>query len=490
MGGGVFNDFIFPCINWKPKGIGIRNIIRDTQLRNMDVLFIDDNKINLAEALFYNKDINIADPAIIPHLLEIPQLMGKPDLNHERLKQYKLLENRKKQRSGDESNLAFLYDSGINVNCHNDCWNQIDRILDMITRTNQLNFTKKRISKEELLQLVINQEFKTGYVTVNDRYGDYGIVGFYAITNSVVEHFLFSCRILGMGVEQYMYAFLGFPDIVTQGETTVSLNRDEMPAWINHKPNEAANAESMNNTIDVLVIGGCDVTAFMPYLNSKKINIAYELDDAKTFLSHTSLLVGTKRFSQNEKNEILKKFSILNPVVLNSSLYDGKYDFVVLSLLRDYGNHMYCIKDNPRLRFGFYRSDRIMDHDRFPSEEIAVSLNNAIEFDTILNDEFLDNLQFIRKNMSTNTKLILMNASEIKFISEDVHEKDRHIYHCRLNHVLDNFVSEYKNVFLIDIRKIIKSADDYTNRIRHYKRVIYFQIAQEILKIIDPIAEL
>ncbi len=45
------------------------------------------------------------------------------------------------------------------------------------------------------------------------EYGEYGIVGFYAVKDNTLVHFLFSCRTLGMGIEQYTYEKIGCPKL-------------------------------------------------------------------------------------------------------------------------------------------------------------------------------------------------------------------------------------------------------------------------------------
>ena len=46
---------------------------------------------------------------------------------------------------------------------------------------------------------------QAAYIKVADKYGYYGVCGFYMIINHQVEHFLFSCRALNMGLEQFIY---------------------------------------------------------------------------------------------------------------------------------------------------------------------------------------------------------------------------------------------------------------------------------------------
>ena len=71
-----------------------------------------------------------------------------------------------------------------------------------------------------------------GYVTVSDKFGDYGIVGFFAIENGWCEHFLFSCRTIGLGIEQYVYASLGWPALQVVGEVVKEVDKSPAPACL------------------------------------------------------------------------------------------------------------------------------------------------------------------------------------------------------------------------------------------------------------------
>ena len=61
----VFDLFIFPQINWNPKGNQIKDILQLCALRAENTLFIDDNLSNLNEAKYYNHGIMTATPDIL-----------------------------------------------------------------------------------------------------------------------------------------------------------------------------------------------------------------------------------------------------------------------------------------------------------------------------------------------------------------------------------------------------------------------------------------
>ena len=45
----IWDLFVFPSINWSPKGDRVRQIISEMNLRSANVLFLDDSRINLEE---------------------------------------------------------------------------------------------------------------------------------------------------------------------------------------------------------------------------------------------------------------------------------------------------------------------------------------------------------------------------------------------------------------------------------------------------------
>ena len=194
---GVWDFFVFPSVNWDSKGPQIAEKLENMALRPINVLFIDDNPSNLGEVKHYLPDIQVGDSTLIDELKLQVLNLEKNDIQHERLKQYKILENREKELRTYASNEAFLYDSQIQVAVLHDCLNQICRIHELLWRSNQLNFTKKRISIEELESILKDPDYACGYITVKDRFGDYGLVGFYALTGGRLDHFFFSCRTMG-----------------------------------------------------------------------------------------------------------------------------------------------------------------------------------------------------------------------------------------------------------------------------------------------------
>lgn len=242
---GVWDEFVFPSINWEQKGVRVQEIISNMSLRPDNVLFIDDDAKNLAIVKQVNPGITVSEPSVISDLIVQLSSIEKKDTIHKRLNQYKVLEKKNKDKQLYKSNDNFLLESQIRVAMiEENVSDNIDRIFELIGRTNQLNYTKNRCTLGELTTILEDDSYRCGYVYVIDKYGDYGISGFYALklTEKRLVHFLFSCRTMGMGVEQYVYAKLGHPSIDIVGDVVTPLESEGDVPWIScFVPNNSDN---------------------------------------------------------------------------------------------------------------------------------------------------------------------------------------------------------------------------------------------------------
>ena len=124
----VWDYFIFPSINWEPKGPRLQALIEAIQLRPETVMLVDDYPMNRNEALFFVPGLQVADETVIPQLLANPLFKGKDDRALTRLQQYKLLEKRKADEvAAGGSNVEFLRSSSIRIAIEHDIERHIVR---------------------------------------------------------------------------------------------------------------------------------------------------------------------------------------------------------------------------------------------------------------------------------------------------------------------------------------------------------------------------
>jgi FkbH-like protein len=294
---GIWDYFIFPSINWEPKGVRIQALIENIQLRPETVMFIDDNPMNLNEALHFTPALQTVPHTFVPEILTSPLFKGKDDSKLSRLNQYKLMEKRKAEEAvameaTGGSNVEFLRGSNIRVRIERDIEKHIDRAVELVNRTNQLNFTKLRLpedpaeARRALLEQMGHHLAQAGLIEVYDNYGNYGYCGFYLTRMRGEEtrlmHFCFSCRILNMGVEAWLYQSLGRPALDVRGHVLSDPLTAPPVDWITaagaDKQSVAAEAASAPQFGSVAARGGCVLMPLMHYFNINSPQVVGEFN--------------------------------------------------------------------------------------------------------------------------------------------------------------------------------------------------------------------
>jgi FkbH-like protein len=487
---GVWEYFIFPMISWNPKGETVAELLKMCKLRAENALFIDDNFSNLEEVKFYNSGINVSLPSYLDSdILTLEEFKGKNDSSHSRLNQYKMLEKRTVDERKSASNEAFLRNSGIHIQQNSECISQIDRIFELIERTNQLNFTKKRLDKVQLESLLNNSKITNRYITASDKYGDYGIIGFYSLKENKLEHFLFSCRILGLGIEKYIYNHLSCPDILIQGEVVSNLEQAKIDWITEDELQDKALENRKQDNIHALMVGGCDLQQTDFYLSNKYAidkEFSTVIDGFEYRTSDSWQILGALNYSSTTKHKICNTVPFCHEeVTFMTNMFCGKYDYIIYSVVDDYIRALFKNrKDNFIIGCGGYFDYESCFTERCSREEMDVFFEEYEYIGRETLKQFKENLRCILKNIGSNTKVILINGCE-----QDVSEwigLDRVERQVEMNNVVDQILSEFSNVSLIDMRKIVQSKADLSGvDNRHYTRNVYYRIAQEIASIIN-----
>jgi FkbH-like protein len=506
----IWDCFIFPTISWQPKGNNIQAIIENTQLRAQNVLFLDDNHLNLEEVKFYNKEIWVETPDFIPSIDDHEAFRGKNDLKRERLAHYRILEEKAKERSSYSDNREFLNSSEIKVTFLDDFEANIDRVIELIQRTNQINYTKQRITKENLKDILSKPNYECKMVKVKDRFGEYGIVGFYALDLSAntLEHFLFSCRSMNIGLEQFIYAHLNFPKISVMGEVSVELDQLTNPDWIKVCDDWNAKVRDLKDiqSITLLLKGACDLKQMLHYLTYKNVEIHTEFNGVNDNnhpvpKASTSILLQSQSLASETQSTLIKKLPFFDEDIFSTKVFHEKYDVLVYSILFDYTMDLYKSKSSGALvPYESYSDFKRESKEQFLSRcekhkfrnmtgKFYDNFKSDFEFiGQISPESFRDNLEMIRTKLSK--PIIFINGTELNSPQNNTSEyekaKDRHI---QMNQVLDGFCAKYDNVYLLDVRKIVTKAD-IRHSIRHYNRNVYEEMSKELVSIVQNIYQL
>lgn len=511
---GVQEYFVFPSIDWTPKGERIKRMLKTMGLRPQNALFLDDNSQNLNEAKHYSPELMTSEPNIIKELVHYYEEKPESDAKLKRLSQYKVLEEKEAAKSEFSSNDEFLYACNLHVEIHEDCSSQLERIAELVQRANQLNYTKVRSTKEELEKLIGRDDVKAGWVSVYDKFGDYGMVGFYAVDTIKNEcvHFLFSCRTIGQGVEQYVYAKLGYPKLKVVGEVISLLNNAPSPAWINQEI--FTNSEKRGKSaprLKILFKGPCDLQGLTKYIKGDCL-----IDEEFTYVgnrgnvistqNHAASICGLLNYSEEEKKQLISENIFMDDGYFDSQMFKENYDVVFLSsvlennvglyrrkktsLLLPFSNCTYPLTDEKSWGRYLYCDDGYDNGQNNFSEEYLRWFREHYEFVGVETpEEYLSRLDYILSNLPEKTYLCILLGSELR----DEREKrpwmvGREQKHIEYNKALRKWADSNKNrVRLLSLDSVINRQEDYDGSINHYSVRVYYNLAQEVISMLNDI---
>lgn len=506
---GLWEYFVFPSIDWTAKGGRVKQLIQDMQLRPANVLFLDDNPSNREEVRFFCPEIMVGGPEDLSNLLQWAKSAKKKDPQHKRLAQYKVLEEKHEAKTHYSSNEDFLMESDIQLTIAQDCLAHLERIHDLILRSNQLNFTKVRSNEEELRTLLAQPDVDAGYVSVSDRFGDYGIVGFYARRAGRLLHFVFSCRTLGMGIEQYVYNCLGRPELSVAGEVISDLSSAEIPAWINkNTANKKTSQMEISNLKKhmVLVKGPCDLFQVYPYIAQTELfdtEFTYTTDCGVLVEStgHTTHVVEAGRLTEEQKQMVIREVPFADEGIYNDSIYKNHYKVVFISVLTDANLGVYRRKESGE-RIAFLEYLHPMTDPKnwrgiisgayhnagFPfTEEILREFAEKYEYiGRNTPERVVENLEFIRQHLPEDCLLAVMLGGELYYEKNmNPAYQDRHLVHRAMNEKIRAWAERKNNVRLMDINKYLVDQNSFYDHFNHYTKPVYYAMAAEMVAIVN-----
>ena len=500
---GVSKWFVFNSIDWTPKGGRIKSLIKRIGLRPENCLFIDDNPLNLAEASSFVPGLQVATPAILPVIQESLDSFSANDKDLIRLGHYRNLEKRKRAEATAPNNESFLFDAEIAVHLEYDCISHKDRILELILRTNQLNFTKKRIGEEELDELLSNEHIRCGTVHVADRFGDYGIAGFFAQRDGYLEHFLFSCRILGLGVEQYVFALLGHPQLIIQSPVVSQVNDGPAPAWIN-TTKTSAHAVSPSNTARIIFKGNCELKQMAWYLDTTNVKeeFAYvnQLGQNIEFSVHSVNYLSFPFLSQQQKDFILRECVFADGGMFESDIYSPGIALILLSTMPEanlgvyqhkqsgikiaFGEQRFPLTD-PENWDGYIQGKIFSSGNVFTREWLECFSSEWLALGALSPEEIAANAQSLLSKIDPHAKVCYILGSELPFLgNKQPNYEGRHLVHAEINHKMRLLAEHNDRIALIDVNDYIRSQRDFTDNINHFQRRVYYDMAMAANSII------
>jgi FkbH-like protein len=508
---GVWEYFVLPSITWEPKGSRIAALIEAIQLRPATVLFIDDNPINLQEALHSVPGIQIESPELIPMMLADSRFQGKDDPALERLEQYKKLERRKADEAAASGDVAdFLRASDIRVRFDFEVIDHLDRAVELINRTNQLNFTKVRLpenpteARDALRHLIASHEVRVALVGVRDKYGDHGWCGIYVLHNDGrLIHFAFSCRILGLHVETWLYNRLGCPRLEIQGDVLADVKAEGASIdWIQiENVSGTDDKESVPRIERVVARGGCDLMPVAHYFGSIAAEVVGEFNDNRFGMDgrvdHSTFL--RTAFSDGLSAEAMIAAARLGyrEGDFASAATDPHRspEIWILSFWSDAAYVLYRHREHgfsvPFSLTGYHSSDaREADPDALRTSGVGAQILDAL---TVLKSDydyigfigevdFKETLRLICASANPEIQIFIVGANEY-FVDSSGQGQIMNLTRQQ-NRWISEIIPAYPNVQLLNIRDHVRSEAEVHSPY-HFDRMVYYRLFEFINSRLD-----
>lgn len=218
-------DFVDYKINWDEKSLNIIDIVQDLNIGMDSVLFIDDNpierekvKINLEKIHVFDFPQNIYDvPNKLTEILELyPINLTNEDKNKTKMYKENISRNNAINSKFTKQNTFEGLQKFLNLKVSFDkiTRENINRVNQLLNKTNQFTLTGKNFTKKELEDFLLPKDINNFVISAKDNFGDYGLISVLIYKKSanliLVKELVMSCRILGRGIENEILKKLNY----------------------------------------------------------------------------------------------------------------------------------------------------------------------------------------------------------------------------------------------------------------------------------------
>jgi FkbH-like protein len=212
------DDFATRKINWRAKPENLREAAQELRLGLDSFVFVDDSDYEREQMRQLIPEVLILNDSSDP--LRTLSALWETDAfdslfitkeDRQRHQEYQLRQAREAYAHQDDLG-AFLKSLEMCAVIEPVGGPNLDRVANLVAKTNQFNLTTRRHSRAEVAKLAEAAGSVALVLRLQDKFGDQGIIGVAIAIPAeekqtlVVDTFLVSCRALGRGVEDALWA--------------------------------------------------------------------------------------------------------------------------------------------------------------------------------------------------------------------------------------------------------------------------------------------
>ena len=202
--------------NWENKADNISRIQKILNLGLDSFVFLDDNPFERGIVREMLPQVTVPDlpddPALVPayleslHLFEAVSFSGE---DAERTAQYQAEASRTAAQERFVNYEEYLSSLHMQAEILPFDSFHAPRIAQLTQRSNQFNLRTVRYSEAEIAEIAASDEYITRYMTLTDRFGEYGLISLVILKKQgnalFIDTWLMSCRVLRRGVESCLF---------------------------------------------------------------------------------------------------------------------------------------------------------------------------------------------------------------------------------------------------------------------------------------------
>lgn len=214
------SDFAAIEANWEPKGDGLRRIAEALNLGLDSFVFFDDNPAEREQIRQSCPDVEVVevpvDPSEYIRALEAGLWFEATELSREdsqRSSQYQQENQRREAQKAFGSMDDYLQSLEMTGLVEQIDETTMQRVVQLIAKTNQFNLTTRRHSHEDVQRLLSMPDSIGLVLSLADKFGDHGLV---AVLLAVplsdgaertlrIDTWLMSCRVIGRTAEEFFF---------------------------------------------------------------------------------------------------------------------------------------------------------------------------------------------------------------------------------------------------------------------------------------------
>ena len=222
---GLQDYFISPAINWGQKSLNLKAIADELNINIDTFAVVDDSPFERREIGEAWPQVRVFPETDLARLLERPEF-NVPITEETRQRRFSYLAEGKRkeiaQSYGDNYD-DFLRSCEMTAHLFRPTSDAaIERCLELIQRSNQLNLSTRRYERAEFDALLADESILPVALACKDRFGEYGTVGFASIetgsTAPMLRDLVISCRIAKKKVEHAWFQWVA-ERLAEQGAT-------------------------------------------------------------------------------------------------------------------------------------------------------------------------------------------------------------------------------------------------------------------------------